>query len=220
MSVVPKEGGPWTLFCTDCKTWTPNTANVEMQKEGYFAHSHVCGHLSEDEVPDEKWQAIVKETEDRRKENAMTQPQMLREQVFRNVQHDYFMQDAMNQVATYLESEDVPANLFEGCFDYDYLAELFEERKDCNVADNDTWRNIITEYIKANNIDLHASIQDYEVVIAVSGRFRTSVKARSIDEAKKLGEYQFQEADFGVLEDCDGHVAHVEDTNGQYHYFD
>ena len=70
MPVVPKEGGPWTLFCTDCKTWTPNTANVEMQKEGYFAHSHICGHLSEDEVSDEKWQAIVKETEARRKENA------------------------------------------------------------------------------------------------------------------------------------------------------
>ena len=82
MPVVPKEGGPWALFCTDCKTWTPNTANVEMQKEGYFAHSHICGHLSEDEVSDEKWQAIVKETEARRKGKTHTSTEKIFEYTF------------------------------------------------------------------------------------------------------------------------------------------
>lgn len=56
MSVVPKEGGPYSLFCTDCKTWTPNTANYEMQKEGCYASSHCCGHLSASEITDEEWQ--------------------------------------------------------------------------------------------------------------------------------------------------------------------
>ena len=89
-----------------------------MKKEGCFAHSHICGHLSEDEVPDEKWQAIVRENEARRKDKTMTHPQMLREKVFRSVQHDYFTQDAINQVANYLDSENVPPDFFEGCFDY------------------------------------------------------------------------------------------------------
>jgi len=60
MPVIPKKGGPWSLFCTDCRTWTPNTANAEMRKEGFYASSHVCGYLQRDEVRDEDF---------RRKEN-------------------------------------------------------------------------------------------------------------------------------------------------------
>lgn len=220
MPVVPKSGGPYSLFCTDCKTWVPNTANAEMRKEGCFAHSHICGHLAEDEVPDETWQETLRQKEARRKESEMTKEKELKEKVFRTVQHEYFVQDAINQVTTYLENQNVPPELFEGDFDFNYLAELFEENKDCNVADNDTWQNLIDNYVKVNEIDIHIPIEEFEVVIAVSGRFRTSIKARSIDEAKKRAEYQFQEADFGELEDCDGHVAHVEDANGNYHYFD
>lgn len=40
--VVEKKGGPFSLFCTDCNCWVPNTANAEMAKEGVFAHSHHC----------------------------------------------------------------------------------------------------------------------------------------------------------------------------------
>lgn len=40
--VLPREGGKTSLFCYDCNTWIENTANYEMRKEGYFAHSHVC----------------------------------------------------------------------------------------------------------------------------------------------------------------------------------
>lgn len=55
MPVIPKEGGPWSLFCTDCKVWTPNTANYEMKKEGFFAYSHVCGIVHKDEIRDEDY---------------------------------------------------------------------------------------------------------------------------------------------------------------------
>lgn len=38
--VHPREGGPYSLYCYDCVTWVPNTANSEMLKEGCFSHSH------------------------------------------------------------------------------------------------------------------------------------------------------------------------------------
>jgi len=40
--VQPREGGPRSLYCYDCGEWVPNTANHEMAREGYFAHSHSC----------------------------------------------------------------------------------------------------------------------------------------------------------------------------------
>lgn len=41
-NVAPKPGGPYSLYCKSCKCWVPNTANVEMRKEGLYAHSHWC----------------------------------------------------------------------------------------------------------------------------------------------------------------------------------
>ena len=67
MPVLEKSGGPYSLFCTDCKTWVPNTANAEMRKEGCFAHSHICGHPSPDEISDNDWQIKI-ETDRREKE--------------------------------------------------------------------------------------------------------------------------------------------------------
>ena len=40
--VQPREGGRYSLYCYDCGEWVPNTANHEMAREGYFAHSHRC----------------------------------------------------------------------------------------------------------------------------------------------------------------------------------
>lgn len=54
--VVPREGGPYSLFCTNCKMWVPNTANAEMRKEGFYAHSHSCGRVDLSEISDESWQ--------------------------------------------------------------------------------------------------------------------------------------------------------------------
>lgn len=219
MPVLEKSGGPYSLFCTDCKTWVPNTANAEMRKEGCFAHSHICGHPSPDEISDNDWQIKI-ETDRREKERKkMENEKAKREQIFREVQHEYYVEDAIRQVNDFLEIENVDPTIFEGTFDYEYLAETFAENHDCNVADNDAWRALIEEYIKANGIDIHAELQEFEVVISVKGRFRTHVKAVSVEAAKKLGDYEFQEADFGALEDCDGTIVHVEDANGEYHYF-
>ena len=41
-NVIPKSGGPYSLFCTECGCWVPNTANHEMKKEGIYAYSHYC----------------------------------------------------------------------------------------------------------------------------------------------------------------------------------
>lgn len=41
-NVCVRKGGPYPLFCCTCKRWIPNTANHEMQKEGVYAHSHIC----------------------------------------------------------------------------------------------------------------------------------------------------------------------------------
>lgn len=42
MNVILKKGGPYSLYCTDCGCWVPNTANHEMKKEGVYAYSHYC----------------------------------------------------------------------------------------------------------------------------------------------------------------------------------
>ena len=41
-NVKPRSGGPYSLFCTDCGCWVPNTANYEMRKEGVYSYSHTC----------------------------------------------------------------------------------------------------------------------------------------------------------------------------------
>jgi len=44
--VRPRKGGPYELFCYDCRRWIPNTANNEMRKETYltggYSHGHLC----------------------------------------------------------------------------------------------------------------------------------------------------------------------------------
>lgn len=54
--VLPKEGGPYSLFCSECRKWIPNTANSEMRKEGFFAHSHSCNVYQDNEIDDTEWQ--------------------------------------------------------------------------------------------------------------------------------------------------------------------
>lgn len=52
--VRPREGGPLSLYCQRCHCWVPNTASEEMRKEGYYAHSHICGDLTHGEIPDQE----------------------------------------------------------------------------------------------------------------------------------------------------------------------
>lgn len=61
--VIEKSGGPFTLYCTSCKRWIPNTANAEMRKEGCYAFSHFCVDgeaVGEDGgIDDKDWKAQV-----------------------------------------------------------------------------------------------------------------------------------------------------------------
>ncbi len=54
--VRPREGGPLSLYCHRCRCWVPDTANAEMKKEGYYAHSHICGDLTHGEIPEQEGQ--------------------------------------------------------------------------------------------------------------------------------------------------------------------
>ena len=49
-NVIPCKGGAYSLYCTNCGRWIPNTANHEMRKEGCFAHSHICFKYADDTV--------------------------------------------------------------------------------------------------------------------------------------------------------------------------
>lgn len=53
--IIQKPGGPWSLYCTECHMWFPNTANHEMKKEGVIAHSHCCGVKRPEEISDTEW---------------------------------------------------------------------------------------------------------------------------------------------------------------------
>lgn len=147
-----------------------------------------------------------------------------RERIYREVSHQYHIEDAQSQVWWYLHAHGVDADGFniDEVFDLNYLASLFEKYHDCNVAENDMWQEIINEYVRQKEIDIHAydELQDFEVVLLVTGKYRKWVKASSVEDAMRLGGIAFSEADFGELEDCDGHIEHIEDPNGQYHYCD
>lgn len=45
--VLPRKGGPYSLFCYTCRRWIPNESNFEMAKEGYYSHSHFCERLGD-----------------------------------------------------------------------------------------------------------------------------------------------------------------------------
>lgn len=72
---------------------------------------------------------------------------MSREKIYREVLHEYFIEDAENQFEYYMQINGIDASEYEP--DYDCLASLFEEWHDCNIADNDLWYTIIDDYVKS-----------------------------------------------------------------------
>ena len=59
----------------------------------------------------------------------------------------------------------------------------------------------------------------YIVGIKVNGYFLTEVKAKNLEEAKEKAEYEFQEADFGELEDIEGKPYYADDENDNRNYY-
>lgn len=76
--------------------------------------------------------------------------------IYREVQHELYMEDAVRHVEDYLSwvSESDSIELAAGLtFDYDELATVFEENHDCNISDNDQWDHIIDSYVQRKEIE-------------------------------------------------------------------
>lgn len=58
--------------------------------------------------------------------------------------------------------------------------------------------------------------QEYYVTMKVKDRFITKVLAETIKESKELAISEYENADFGKLEDIDGDCIIVEDADGNY----
>lgn len=58
--------------------------------------------------------------------------------------------------------------------------------------------------------------QEYYVTMKVEGRFIAKVLAETVKEAKELAVNEYENADFGKLEDIDGDCIIVEDADGNY----
>jgi hypothetical protein len=73
--------------------------------------------------------------------------------IYLKVKHALLYQDAKIFVTDYL-AEKMECNPWDiedeqlSKYDYDYLVNEFEEKEDCNMAFNDTWNEIIENYIE------------------------------------------------------------------------
>lgn len=70
------------------------------------------------------------------------------EACYRHQQHKYHIEDARINTADYLQDDTTNIIISITEDDYDVMATLFEDHHDCNIADNDQWHNIISNYIK------------------------------------------------------------------------
>jgi hypothetical protein len=73
--------------------------------------------------------------------------------IYLKVKHALLYEDAKIFVTDYL-AEKMECNPWDiedeqlSKYDYDYLVNEFEEKEDCNMAFNDTWNEIIENYIE------------------------------------------------------------------------
>jgi len=74
-----------------------------------------------------------------------------------------------------------------------------QEAKDTLIEIADKLKNVI--------------LDTYLVHFKVESTYIVAVKAKSIEEAKEKGEYEFSGADFGVSEDINGEIVFVEKEN-------
>lgn len=84
---------------------------------------------------------------------------------------------------------------------------------DCQEAKN-TLMEIAANIKNALN-ETDEELKTYYVVFRVNSKYTAAVRARTLEEAKKQGEKEFSEADFGEAEDVDGDISYVEDEDGE-----
>ena len=70
--------------------------------------------------------------------------------IFFKVQREFWKEDAHYQVETYLEwtEDERLENIDLDTVDWDYLVDEYEDKQDCDVAENDTWYNIVRDYFE------------------------------------------------------------------------
>lgn len=65
------------------------------------------------------------------------------ERIYQKMQHQRNVEDAERQVNDFLEADGIEIDDPGKVFDYEWLASLYEDNHDCNVADNDQWQELI-----------------------------------------------------------------------------
>lgn len=89
------------------------------------------------------------------------QAEINKEQIFREVDHQYLLEDAYCQYIEYVfgdedcfkEDEEKAISELKSRFGEDVFERLvakFEDARDCNIADNDTWHNVIERFLKGD----------------------------------------------------------------------
>lgn len=73
------------------------------------------------------------------------------ERTYREVEHNYLIQDACIHLDYYYESNgmEVPEEHDSGFIGV--LVERYDDERDCNIPENDTWYNIIDESVRERN---------------------------------------------------------------------
>lgn len=88
--------------------------------------------------------------------------------------------------------------------DHGYMMSLIELMDD----HEEMWKFYRDHYIPEK--------QEYYVTMKVEGRFIAKVLAETVKEAKELAVSEYENADFGKLEDIDGNCVTIEDTHGDF----
>ena len=82
----------------------------------------------------------------------MTITKEMRE-TYEKVKHEYLLEDAQYQVEMFLEWHEEYKSYEEvkDKVDYEEMVELFEKYQNCDVAENDTWKEVCYDYFIDND---------------------------------------------------------------------
>lgn len=97
------------------------------------------------------WSRMYGYVQDLRKRGVADIPYALKYAIFRELDHEYLLSDAKQQVMWWLESHNADLALANK-FDYEKLVRMWEKACSCNTADNDTWNDIIHIYVKDEGV--------------------------------------------------------------------
>lgn len=99
------------------------------------------------------------------------------------------------------------------------VIEMVKEAGERFENDKETFEKAYNRLSGKNKKEPEEEKKDLWVTWRVEGRFHTHVKASSVEEARKLAEEAYYDADFGVLEDigdCDTYDISVQDEEGNF----